>query len=205
MKRSQSTHSPRASAGRITVRDARGATRTSAAPRCRASSARAAAAARSFSPSGVPPGSRVATTVWPRASMRAASQTMCVLLPAPSMPSSVMKRPLAAVMEEGMRRNAESNKRPRSGRRRSALPQLEFCHGAIVVGEVRGEFAGAVAPGDEIEIRRLRRIASPRRATPVPATRSASAAIHRAGTCCNGVSVSRSRLRRLPSNFAPSP
>src|SRR5215510_15828400 len=41
---------------------------------------------------------------------------------------------------------------------RSPAAALVFCHGAIVVGDVRGELARAVAARDEIQIRRGRRM-----------------------------------------------
>src|SRR5262245_52603348 len=47
---------------------------------------------RNFSAVGEPPGSRVVTTSRPRARSRAARRSTCVLLPAPSPPSNVMKR-----------------------------------------------------------------------------------------------------------------
>ena len=50
---------------------------------------------RIFSPSGVPPGSRVRTTSCPAALMRRSSPSICVVLPAPSMPSKEIKRPVA--------------------------------------------------------------------------------------------------------------
>jgi hypothetical protein len=54
-------------------------------------------AVRSFSPRGVPPGSRVATTVCPNCRKRSTIQACWVLFPAPSMPSKLMKRPRAMV------------------------------------------------------------------------------------------------------------
>ena len=92
---------------------------------------RAAGLARRDRPCG--PGRRCASAI----------HAACVLLPAPSMPSSVMKRPVAGVM-----RRHGCVSRGDSAQRRA---ELESCHGAIVIGEVRREFARAVAARDEIE------------------------------------------------------
>ena len=157
----------------------RAAPRTPAAPRSARPSARAAPARADASASGVPPGSRVTHDVVRRA--RAAvrrARSMCVDLPAPSMPSKVMKRPRSSVLR---------------------LRALVLVHRAIVVGEVVAELAACR--------RRARRSTAPssapaaprRAATRGPASRSASAAGRRACRCCTGVSASRSRLRRLPS------
>ena len=61
---------------------------------------------------GEPPGSRVARVSMPRASSAAQSRAVCTVLPAPSPPSSVMKRP--RVMR---RRRASTRPGPRSARR----------------------------------------------------------------------------------------
>ena len=53
--------------------------------------------ARIFSPSGVPPGSRVRTTSRPASQRYFSSALICVDLPAPSIPSNVMKRPNGAL------------------------------------------------------------------------------------------------------------
>ena len=47
---------------------------------------------------------------------------------------------------------------PGDERRVSATAALVFCHGPIVIREIGGEFARAVAAGDEVEIRRRRRM-----------------------------------------------
>jgi len=48
---------------------------------------------RICSPTRVPPGSRVALTLWPRFARYLMSRLCWVLLPVPSIPSSVIKRP----------------------------------------------------------------------------------------------------------------
>ena len=60
---------------------------------------------RSRSPSGVPPGSRVTHTLRPPCSSSSFTCGRCVLLPAPSMPSSVRKRPRRALVD--VKRDAE--------------------------------------------------------------------------------------------------
>src|ERR1700691_319585 len=54
---------------------------------------------RIFSPVGVPPGSRVSTTLCPAARRAAASSRICVLLPVPSNPSNVMNFPRRDIVE----------------------------------------------------------------------------------------------------------
>ena len=100
--------------------------------------------ARSCSASGVPPGSRVRSTVAPRRAARSATAPMCDDLPAPSMPSKVMKRPrLKATCRAG------TDSPPDYAR------------------QVVAEFAGAIAAGDEVQRRRRRQAGAPaRRATP---------------------------------------
>jgi hypothetical protein len=53
--------------------------------------------ARSFSASGVPPGSRVRVTLRPCALKASARAEIWVDFPAPSMPSKLMKRPWVMV------------------------------------------------------------------------------------------------------------
>src|SRR3954464_6281904 len=77
---------------------------------------------------------------------------MCVLLPAPSMPSSVMKRPREEVMANGER--SETGARMRRLFRNS--PALIFCHGPVVLGQCRREFRAAVTARNEVQIRALR-------------------------------------------------
>ncbi len=179
-------------------RGARAAPRTSAAPRCRASSARAAAASRSRSPSGVPPGSRVATTRVP------------ARLEASREPGDV--RALAGAVDAFEGDEAAGGVRSWDGD----------------AGNARDVAASAVAragilPRRDCDRRGSRRTRScrrrarrnrdtpssadwsPRRARPAPATRSASAARPSRVYVLYGVSVSRSRLRRLPSKLSPSP
>ena len=86
LKRSQITQSPRASAGSITcARCSRRAANISRASVSRCMGSRRSNS-RNFSPSGVPPGSRVETTASPRERTSSATPAICVLLPAPSMP-----------------------------------------------------------------------------------------------------------------------
>jgi len=51
---------------------------------------------RNFSPSSVPPGSRVTCTTMPRARSNSASHPTWLLLPAPSIPSKVMNLPFTS-------------------------------------------------------------------------------------------------------------
>src|SRR6185436_6475156 len=90
----------------------------------------ASTTARSFSASGVPPGSRVTTTSRPARRTRPAIQGTSVDLPAPSTPSSVMNRP----------------RKPATPAIRLVSPfQLVFSHGAVVLIERARELARAVA------------------------------------------------------------
>jgi len=52
---------------------------------------------RSFSDRGVPPGSRLSTTALPDWRNSVATRSMCVDLPAPSMPSKLMNKPRVMV------------------------------------------------------------------------------------------------------------
>ena len=72
---------------------------------------RAAAAPRIASAPGLPPGSRVSTTSRPRARSAAASAFAWVDLPAPSPPSSVMKRPGHASPSEALQARTRCGRR----------------------------------------------------------------------------------------------
>src|SRR5690606_2420089 len=86
---------------------------------------------RRVSPKGVPPGSRVDSRSTPARRSLSSIQGMCVLLPAPSRPSSVMKQALRVI---GL-----------------SLENV-FADGAVVRRQVGGKFAGAVAPRYKIQI-----------------------------------------------------
>src|ERR1035441_7583686 len=96
-KRSHSTISPAARAGRMTSRTnwarlalSRSNSVSGVIPRLASLYWRVW---RISSPMGVPPGSRKVRTLWPRWRKRCASAAICVVLPPPSVPSKVMKRP----------------------------------------------------------------------------------------------------------------
>jgi len=72
---------------------------------------------------GVPPGSRVASTARPAASRCSFSRAICVLLPAPSPPSKVMKRPRLMRRLSPLVRGASTRPTPGSANRR--LPPHE--------------------------------------------------------------------------------
>ena len=81
------------------------------------------------SPTAVPPGSRVTCSRMPCPSSQAAAPSRHVVLPAPSIPSKVMKRPGFVTM--------------------SSL--LVPGHSAVVIVEVGRELGSAIAPCDEVE------------------------------------------------------
>ena len=83
---------------------------------------------RSDSPSAVPPGSRVSRTSIPLARSAEAVAVNCVLLPLPSMPSNVMKRPRIGSVGDRMARLGCSG--PGSG-------PLEPVDRALMLGERR--------------------------------------------------------------------
>src|SRR6266540_5173483 len=95
MKRSDRTTSPHSSAGRITSSTswARAAANSSASARGSRVDDGSSSSERTRSPTGVPPGSRVATTLWPCSSSARRSSSSCVDLPAPSTPSRAISRP----------------------------------------------------------------------------------------------------------------
>ena len=76
---------------------------------------RSRSSARTRSPSGVPPGSRVSRTTWPRPPSSSASRRASTVLPAPSGPSSVMNVPLTPGSVGPIRRPCGTH--PRSGSR----------------------------------------------------------------------------------------
>ncbi len=82
------------------------------------------------SPSGVPPGSRVCVTARPVARMVSAALSSAVDLPAPSVPSKVIRRPRDSA---------------------TFATELKAPHSLVVFLDGRRELMGAVAPGNEIQ------------------------------------------------------
>src|SRR5271157_3642078 len=107
---------------------------------------------RIFMPMGVPPGSAVSSTVRPRARRRVARRCIWVVLPEPSMPSKVMKRPRVA-MGSFYCNGGEDSRRQRRGRlpigRRlticpTRLPEQFHRAGQVLDGGALGGGGGTV-------------------------------------------------------------
>src|SRR4051812_36039180 len=108
-----------------------------------ASSPRSSTIFRTRSASGVPPGSRVTRAIVPRAASQSLTSCATVDLPAPSMPSRVMKRPL---MGDFAMRSCLGLGLLRFVLLGSQVFEIAF-HGRIVLFEGLGEMVSTVTGG----------------------------------------------------------
>ena len=200
------TTSPRSSAGRTTVSMwcARSAAYSSASARGATSPRWCRTMSRIRTPTSVPPGSRVRTTVRPRAASHSSRSAACVVLPTPSPPSNVTNRPDGRLRLAGppslLRRRLASWSLPR-GR---ALGRRTL--GALVGDHLHGDLEGDVGDGLTARDRHVRLAVGHVRAEPAVAHADRLAAdrvvvelVERAGGATGAVlrqGVDRERLRR---------
>ena len=178
------------------ARRARRAPTRTAPPRPTGSSrARAGRASRIASPSGVPPGSRVATTSSPLSRSQSASSAAWVVFPDPSGPSKVMNTRAPTIRRYargGHRRRRlhrlEPRRRPRRARRRGARDRRPLASG-------KREYVNAA--GD------VRRARHPRAASTSRASTSCSTSPRR--PTCRPRFAARPRRRRERRRHGPHP